>query len=107
MMEEGLSHMDAFVAVTGRSETNILAAMQAKRLGVKKVIAEVENLNYISMAESVGIDHHNKQEACHGVEHIPFHYVDRRAGHTLPDGKRGRRFWSSSSSPTRPPRSIR
>ena len=56
MMEEGLSHMDAFVAVTGRSETNILAAMQAKRLGVKKVIAEVENLNYISMAESVGID---------------------------------------------------
>ena len=56
MIEEGLPQMDAFLAVTGRSETNILAAMQAKRMGVKKVIAEVENLNYISMAESVGID---------------------------------------------------
>ena len=56
MMEEGLSNMDAFVAVTGRSETNILAAMLAKRLGVKKVIAEVENLNYINLAESIGID---------------------------------------------------
>jgi trk system potassium uptake protein TrkA len=56
MLEEGLSSMDAFVAVTGRSETNILAAMQAKRMGVKKVIAEVENLNYVNLAESVGID---------------------------------------------------
>ena len=56
MLEEGLGNMDAFVAVTGRSETNILAAMLAKRLGVKKVIAEVEHLNYISLAESIGID---------------------------------------------------
>ena len=56
MMEEDLSNMDAFVAVTGRSETNILAAMLAKRMGVKKVIAEVENINYISLAESVGVD---------------------------------------------------
>ncbi len=56
MMEEGLSNMDAFVAVTGRSETNILTAMLAKRLGVKKVIAEVENMNYINLAESIGID---------------------------------------------------
>ena len=56
MLEEGLEAMDAFLAVTGRSETNILAAMQAKRMGVKKVIAEVENLNYVRLAESVGID---------------------------------------------------
>ena len=56
MIEEGLSNMDAFVAVTGRAETNILAAMLAKRLGVKKVIAEVENLNFINLAESMGID---------------------------------------------------
>ena len=56
MVEEDLSSMDAFVAVTGRSETNILAAMLAKRMGVKKVIAEVENINYISLAESVGVD---------------------------------------------------
>ena len=56
MLEEGLANMDAFVSVTGRSETNILAAMLAKRMGVKKVIAEVENLNYITLAESIGID---------------------------------------------------
>ncbi|MBO7168486.1 MAG: Trk system potassium transporter TrkA [Rikenellaceae bacterium] len=56
MLEEGLNNMDAFVAVTGRAETNILAAMLAKRLGVKKVIAEVENLNYITLAESIGVD---------------------------------------------------
>ena len=56
MLEEGLANMDAFVAVTGRSETNILAAMLAKRIGVKKVIAEVENLHYINLADSVGVD---------------------------------------------------
>ncbi len=56
MVEEGLSNMDAFVAVTGRSETNILTAMLAKRMGAKKVIAEVENLNYINLADSVGVD---------------------------------------------------
>ena len=56
MLEEGLPNMDAFLAVTGRSETNILAALLARRMGVKKVIAEVENLNYINLAESMGID---------------------------------------------------
>ena len=56
IMDEGLGNMDAFVSVTGRSETNILTAMLAKRMGVKKVIAAVENLNYINLAESIGID---------------------------------------------------
>ena len=56
MMEEGINRMDAFIAVTSRSETNILTALLAKKLGVKKVIAEVENLNYITLAESIGID---------------------------------------------------
>ncbi len=56
MMEEGINRMDAFIAVTNRSETNILTALLAKKMGVKKVIAEVENLNYITLAESIGID---------------------------------------------------
>lgn len=56
MEQEGLHNMDAFVALTGRAETNILAAMLAKKMGVKKVIAEVENLNYIGLAESIGVD---------------------------------------------------
>jgi trk system potassium uptake protein TrkA len=56
LMQEGLQYMDAFVAVTGNSETNILTCLAAKRLGVKKTIAEVENLDYIKLAESMGID---------------------------------------------------
>ena len=78
MIEEGLSNMDAFVAVTGRSETNILAAMVAKRLGVKKVIAEVENLNFINLAESMGIDT-IINKADYGEQHLPLHDEYRQA----------------------------
>ncbi|HDJ34620.1 MAG TPA: Trk system potassium transporter TrkA [Bacteroidetes bacterium] len=56
LMDEGLKNMDAFVAVTGNSEANILACMLAKRMGVRKTIAEIENLDYIEMAERMGID---------------------------------------------------
>ncbi len=56
LMEEGLQYMDAFVAVTGNSETNILSCIVAKRMGVKKTIAEIENINYIRLAESIGVD---------------------------------------------------
>ena len=62
-----------FIAVTGRSETNILAAMLAKRMGVKKVIAEIENLDYINLAESIGIDTIINKETGYGVEHLPLH----------------------------------
>ncbi len=54
--QEGISKMDAFVAVTGNSETNILACLLAKKLGVRKTIAEVENMEYINLAENSGID---------------------------------------------------
>jgi trk system potassium uptake protein TrkA len=56
LVEEEVKNMDAFVAVTGSSEVNILTCMSAKRLGVKKTIAEVENIDYIKFAEDVGID---------------------------------------------------
>ena len=56
LMEEDVSNMDAFVAVTGSSETNILACMAAKQMGVKKTIAEVENIGYIKFAETMGVD---------------------------------------------------
>ena len=90
MMEEGLANMDAFVAVTGRSETNILAAMLAKRMGVKKVIAEVENMNYINLGRVDRHRHDHQQETGDGVEHLPLHDVNRRAGHQVPDGQRRR-----------------
>lgn len=53
--EEGISEIDAFVALTDNSETNILACLSAKRMGVFKTIAEVENIDYINMAESLDI----------------------------------------------------
>lgn len=55
LKEEGISEMDAFVAVTGNSEANILACLAAKRLGVIKTVAEVENNDYIMLAESLDI----------------------------------------------------
>ena len=55
LMEEGLKDTDAFIALTGNSETNILACLAAKRMGVTKTVAEVENIDYISMAESLDI----------------------------------------------------
>jgi len=56
LVEEGISEMDAFVAVTGNSETNILSCIMAKKLGVKKTIAEVENLDFIEVASQMGVD---------------------------------------------------
>lgn len=55
LIQEGIGNMDAFVAVTGNSEANILACLTAKRLGVRKIVAEVENMDYVSVAENLGI----------------------------------------------------
>lgn len=56
LLEESIRDYDAFVAVTNNSETNILACVAAKNLGVPRAIAEVENLEYIRLAESMGVD---------------------------------------------------
>lgn len=54
--EEGIHEMDAFVAVTGNSETNILSCLVAKSRGVKKTIALVENIEYLNLSHNIGID---------------------------------------------------
>lgn len=54
--EENISEMDAFVAVTGNSETNIMSCLVAKSKGVKKTIALVENMDYINISQTIGID---------------------------------------------------
>lgn len=54
--QEGITRIDAFLAVTGNSETNILSCLLAKKMGVKRTIAEVENMEYINLAENSGID---------------------------------------------------
>lgn len=55
LIEEGIKNTQAFVALTGNAETNILACLTAKRLGVRKTIAMVENIDYVKMAESLDI----------------------------------------------------
>ena len=55
LKDEGIQDADAFVAVTEHSEANIFACLAAKRFGVKKTIADVENIDYIPMAEGLDI----------------------------------------------------
>jgi len=54
--EENIEDMDAFIAVTGNSETNIMSCLVAKSRGVKKTIALVENMDYFQLSQSIGID---------------------------------------------------
>ena len=53
--EEGIHTTQAFVALTSNAETNILACLTAKRMGVRKTVEAVENLDYVNMAVSLDI----------------------------------------------------
>lgn len=55
LVDEDIKNTQAFVALTESAETNILACLAAKRMGVRKTVAMVENLDYVSMAESLDI----------------------------------------------------
>lgn len=54
--EEQINEMDAFVAVTGNSEANIMSCLVAKSKRIKKTIALVENMDYFQLSHSIGID---------------------------------------------------
>src|SRR6056297_1995355 len=54
--EENLESMDAFIAVTGNSETNIMSCLVAKSKKIKKTIALVENMDYFQLSHSIGVD---------------------------------------------------
>ncbi|MDH5396673.1 MAG: Trk system potassium transporter TrkA [Cyclobacteriaceae bacterium] len=54
--EEGIDNMDAFIAVTGNSETNIISCLVAKNRNVRKTIALVENIDYIHLSQNIGVD---------------------------------------------------
>ncbi len=54
--DEDIKDMDAFIAVTDNTETNILTCLQAKSFGVKRTIAMVENIDYIDISQNIGID---------------------------------------------------
>ena len=55
LAHEGIQDAQAFIALTENSSTNILACMAAKRFGVYKTVAKVENIDYIPLAESMDI----------------------------------------------------
>jgi trk system potassium uptake protein TrkA len=54
--EENVDEMDAFIAVTGRSETNIMSCLFAKSKGVGRTIALVQNIDYFKLSKNIGID---------------------------------------------------
>lgn len=54
--QEGIQNMDAFIALTGNSETNIISSLVAKQHGVEKTIALVENVDYIHLSQNIGVD---------------------------------------------------
>lgn len=56
LSEEGIENTDAFIAVTGNSETNILACLHAKKFGVRKTIAEIENMDDLPLAQKMGVN---------------------------------------------------
>ena len=56
LAEEGIRSYDAFAAVCGSDETNVLACVAAKKFGVERVIAQVENVEYLRLAEELGVD---------------------------------------------------
>ena len=56
LKSEGIANMDAFIAVTGNSESNIISCLLAKNQGVPKTIALVENIDYIHLSQNVGVD---------------------------------------------------
>lgn len=56
LLEEGIKDYDAFLALTKNDEANVLACVVAKKFGVSRTIADVENIEYISLAEEMGVD---------------------------------------------------
>ncbi|ALM20681.1 Trk system potassium uptake protein TrkA [Nonlabens tegetincola] len=56
LQEESIHEMDAFISVTGNSETNIISSLMAKSKSVNKTIALVENMDYFQLSHSIGID---------------------------------------------------
>mgnify|MGYP001343911843 FL=1 len=56
LREEDLDSMDAFLALSNETEKNILASLAAKESGVKKTISQVENIDFIPLAQNMGLN---------------------------------------------------
>ena len=53
---EGIIDMDAFIAVTGDDETNIISCLMAKHLGVPRIISLINKTDYTPIIPTIGID---------------------------------------------------
>lgn len=56
LKEESVDRADVFCVLTNNDEANILSALQAKRMGAKKVIAIINRPSYVDLLESASID---------------------------------------------------
>ncbi len=56
LKEEGLEEMDAFIALSPNSETNIISSLMAEESGVYKTIALVDNTDYTHISQNIGVD---------------------------------------------------
>lgn len=56
LFEEGIQQYDAFIALSSNDESNVLSCVVAKKFGVARTVAEVENIEYIRIAEEMGVD---------------------------------------------------
>ena len=56
LFEEGIQQYDAFIALNSNDESNVLSCVVAKKFGVARTVAEVENIEYIRLAEEMGVD---------------------------------------------------
>jgi trk system potassium uptake protein TrkA len=54
--EANVAATEAFIAVTNDDEANVLGSLQAKRLGCPRVVTLINNVNYIPLVNSLGID---------------------------------------------------
>ena len=55
LQEENMDGMDAFVAVTGFDEENLLLSLTAKQHGIEDVVAKVSRNSYASLVETMGV----------------------------------------------------
>lgn len=79
LIQEGIKDAGAFIALTENSSTNILACLAAKRFGVKKTVAKVENIDYISLAEKLDIGTIINKKLI-AASHIYQHLLDADVG---------------------------
>lgn len=90
IMEEEAGGIDAFAALSDRSETNILSCLMSKEYGVCKTIAEVENIQFVHEAERLNIGTIINKKTARLKPHIPNAARQRGRQRPLPCPRRCR-----------------